>query len=85
MTRIPKKQNAKRRSGKPTAPPSPQVIDDSGSITVTATAEVVIAALVKRLGGRAGFTANDLARAEQLHLERRGDGHTLTLWTIGDT
>jgi hypothetical protein len=54
-------------------------------ITVSATTDTVIIALLRRVGGRAAFTVNELARAEQAHLERRADGHKLSLWTVGDT
>lgn len=53
--------------------------------TCTASYETVILALLKRLGGKAGISANELARAEQFHLDRRADGHKLELRVIGDT
>ena len=60
--------------------------------TVNASTDAVIVALVRRLKGlcdtSAGpitITAAELARAEQLHLERRADGHKLELRIVGDT
>ncbi len=48
-------------------------------ITVSATMETVLKALLQRVGGRASFTADELARAEQVDLEKVGNGHTLSL------
>lgn len=58
---------------------------ERASVTVSASSEVVIAALLERVGGRAAFTDNELRRAEQRHLDLRGDGHRLELWTVSDT
>jgi len=55
-------------------------------LTVTADPDTVIIALVRRLGGRsATFTADELARAKQLTLDLRSDGHTLQLRVFDDT
>lgn len=60
--------------------------------TVSASTDAVIIALLRRLRGLAevtsgpvSLTANELARAEQVHLERRADGHKLELWVVSDT
>lgn len=47
--------------------------------------ETLILALLRRVGGHAGFTKNDLARAAQTQLVRRDDGHTLELTARSDT
>ncbi len=67
-------------------------VERTRDFTVTASVEVVIIALLRRIHGltapgpaRVSFTENELARAEQVHLGRRGDGHRLELWVIGDT
>jgi hypothetical protein len=48
------------------------------SILTKATDRVIIAALIQRVGGRVEFTENEIARAEQLVVERRL-GDTLRL------
>lgn len=60
--------------------------------TVGASTDAVIIALMRRLRGKidaspAGvvLTSGELARAEQVHLERRADGHQLELRIVGDT
>jgi hypothetical protein len=59
--------------------------------TVCATNDAVIVALLRRIhglcrpSGPVVLTANELARAEQVHLERRADGHKLELRIVGDT
>ena len=59
--------------------------DRKEDITVSASTDTVILALLRLVGGSASFTIVDLARAEQKHLDKRADGHTLRLVSIGDT
>jgi hypothetical protein len=63
----------------------PGVHPSARDFTISVSADTVIAALLRRVGGRAAFSVAELARAEQLHLERRGDGHKLELWVVTDT
>lgn len=60
--------------------------------TISASTDAVIIALLRRLHGQCELpsgpivlTVNELARAEQVHLERRANGHTLELRIVGDT
>ena len=60
--------------------------------TVNASTDAVIIALLRRLRGMAEvpkgpvvLTAHELARAGQVHLDRRADGHKLELRIVEDT
>lgn len=62
--------------------------------TVSCSTDAVIIALLRRLrapGSRVPgahpvvLTAAELARAEQVHLDRRADGHNLELRVVDDT
>lgn len=60
--------------------------------TVSASTDAVIIALLRRLKGLCDttsspitLTAGELARAEQVHLHRRADGHKLELRIVEDT
>ncbi len=46
-------------------------------------AETLLKAVLRRIGGAGSFTVNELARAEQRHLDQTGNGHTITL-TVTD-
>ncbi len=59
--------------------------------TVSASTDAVIVALLRKLHGKCSaatpitLTAGELARAEQVALERRANGHTLELRIVEDT
>ena len=47
-----------------------------------AEASVLVAAVLTRVGGRASFTAREMAHAAGLHVELRSDGHVLHISTV---
>lgn len=55
------------------------------NVTLTATKDVVIAALVLRSGGSAKFTADELARARDLIMTTRADDYSIQIRVRHDT
>jgi hypothetical protein len=54
-------------------------------ITISATHDQVLAVLIRRCGGRAGITENDLARVANVRLEKRATEHLLEIALLEDT